>query len=104
MPLTSDSQSAKLFLNTIDTNIVPVQGTAMADAINLSANSFSSDKDVDKAIVLITDAEDHQGNANEAAKAAADKGIMVNVIGIGSTEGTPIPESPFSQYKQDHQH
>lgn len=102
MPLTSDSQSAKLFLNTIDTNIVPVQGTAMADAINLSANSFSSDKDVDKAIVLITDAEDHHGNANEAAKAAADKGIMVNVIGIGSTEGTPIPESPFSdKYKSD---
>lgn len=102
MPLTSDTQSAKLFLNSIDTNIVPVQGTALAEAINLSVNSFSSDKDVDKAIVLITDAEDHEGSAYEAAKVASDNGIMVNVIGIGSTDGTPLPESEFSdRYKSD---
>ena len=102
MPLTSDTQSAKLFLNSIDTNIVPVQGTALAEAINLSVNSFSSDKDVDKAIVLITDAEDHEGSAYEVAKVASDNGIMVNVIGIGSTDGTPLPESEFSdRYKSD---
>lgn len=102
MPLTSDTQSAKLFLNTIDPSLVPVQGTAIGEAITLGVNSFSSDQDVDKAIILITDGEDHEGNANEAAKKASDAGIMVNVIGIGSVEGTPIPESEYSNnYKTD---
>ena len=96
MPLTSDTQSAKLFLNTIDTQLVPVQGTAIADAIRLGMNSFSSEKNIDKAMIIITDAEDHEGNANEAAKEAAQKGIMVNVLGIGSVEGTPIPQSQTS--------
>ncbi len=104
MPLTSDTQSTKLFLNSIDTNIVPVQGTVIGDAINLSIKSFSSDTDVDKAIVLITDAEDHEGNAYEAAKMAADAGITVNVIGIGSVDGSPIPESSNSdRFKTDNQ-
>ncbi len=102
MPLTTDTQSAKLFLNSIDTRLVPVQGTAVAEAINLGINSFSSDKDVDKAMIIITDAEDHEGNANEAAQNAAGKGIMVNVMGIGSVEGTPIPESETSSnFKSD---
>lgn len=102
MPLTSDTQSAKLFLNTIDPSLVPVQGTAIGEAINLGVNSFSSDQDVDKAMILITDGEDHEGNANEAAKQASDAGIMVNVIGIGSVEGTPVPDSEYSNnYKSD---
>ncbi len=102
MPLTTDTQSAKLFLNSIDTRLVPVQGTAVAEAINLGINSFSSDKDVDKAMIIITDAEDHEGNANEAAQNAAGKGIMINVMGIGSVEGTPIPESETSSnFKSD---
>ncbi|MDO5663647.1 MAG: VWA domain-containing protein [Bacteroidia bacterium] len=102
MPLTSDTQSAKLFLNTIDPSLVPVQGTAIGEAITLGVNSFSSDQDVDKAMIIITDGEDHEGNANEAAKQASDAGIMVNVIGIGSLEGTPVPESDYSNnYKTD---
>ena len=102
MPLTSDTQSAKLFLNTIDPSLVPVQGTAIGEAITLGVSSFSSDKDVDKAMILITDGEDHEGNANEAAKRASEAGIMVNVIGIGSVEGTPVPESEFSNnYRTD---
>ncbi len=102
MPLTSDTQSAKLFLNTIDPSLVPVQGTAIGEAIALGVSSFSNDQDVDKAIILITDGEDHEGNANEAAKQASDAGIMVNVIGIGSVEGTPVPESEYSNnYKTD---
>ncbi len=102
MPLTSDTQSAKLFLNTIDPSLVPVQGTAIGEAITLGVSSFSSDQDVDKAIILITDGEDHEGSANVAAKRASDAGIMVNVIGIGSVEGTPIPESEYSNnYKTD---
>lgn len=96
MPLTSDTQSAKLFLNTIDPSLVPVQGTAIAEAIRLGMNSFSGDQDVDKAMIIITDGEDHEGNANEAARQASEAGIMVNVLGIGSVEGTPVPESEYS--------
>lgn len=97
MPLTSDTQSAKLFLNTLDPSLVPVQGTAIGDAINLGMSCFSSDKSVDKAMIIITDGEDHEGNAVELAKKAADAGVMINVLGIGSTEGSPVPESENSE-------
>ena len=104
MPLTSDTQSAKLFLNSIDPSLVPVQGTVIGKAIELGVNSFSSDKNVDKAMILITDAEDHEGNAMEIAKKASDSGIMVNVIGIGSVDGSPIPESQYSNnFKTDNE-
>ena len=96
MPLTSDTQSAKIFLNTIDPSLVPVQGTAIAQALTMGMNSFSSDKEVDKAIIVITDGEDHEGNAVEVAKQAADAGIMVNIVGIGSVEGTPVPATEYS--------
>lgn len=95
MPLTSDTQSAKIFLNTIDPSLVPVQGTAIAQAIQLGASSFSSDKEVDKAIIIITDGEDHEGSAMEAAQKASANGITVNVLGIGSADGTPIPVSAY---------
>ena len=102
MPLTSDTQSAKLFLNSIDPSLVPVQGTVIGKAIELGVNSFSSDKEVDKAMIIITDAEDHEGNAMEIAKRAGDSGIMINVIGIGSVDGSPIPESQYSNsFKTD---
>ena len=102
MPLTSDTQSAKLFLNSIDPSLVPVQGTVISKAIDLGINSFSSEKGVDKAMILITDSEDQEGDAIQMAKKAAEAGIMVNVIGIGSVEGAPIPESQYSNnYKTD---
>ena len=102
MPLTSDTQSAKLFLNSIDPSLVPVQGTVISKAIELGMNSFSSDKDVEKAMILITDSEDHEGDAIDIAKRAGEAGIMVNVIGIGSVSGSPIPESQYSNsYKTD---
>ncbi|MDD2474809.1 MAG: VWA domain-containing protein [Dysgonamonadaceae bacterium] len=102
MPLTTDTQSAKLFLNSINTNLVPVQGTVISKAIDLGINSFSSDKDVDKAMILITDSEDHEGDAIQIAKRAGDAGIMVNVMGIGSVDGSPIPESQYSNnFKTD---
>lgn len=96
MPLTGDTQSAKIFLNTIDPSLVPVQGTAIAQAIGMGVNSFSTDRQVGKSIIIITDGEDHEGNAAEAAKQAADTGIMVNVMGIGSVDGTPVPASEQS--------
>lgn len=95
MPLTSDTQSAKIFLNSIDPSLVPVQGTAVAQALTMAMNSFSSDKEADKAIIVITDGEDHEGNAAEVAKKAADAGIMVNIVGIGSVEGTPVPATDY---------
>lgn len=102
MPLTTDTQSAKLFLNSINTNLVPVQGTVITKAIELGVNSFSSEKDVDKAMILITDSEDHEGDAIQIAKKASDAGIMINVMGVGSLEGSPIPESEFSNsFKTD---
>ena len=104
LPLTPDNQSAKLFLETIDPNLVPVQGTAIGSAIDVSMSCFSNDENIDKAIVLITDGEGHEGNAEEAAKRAADKGVHVNVVGIGTTEGSMIPASEGSRdFKRDMQ-
>ncbi len=95
MPLTSDTQSAKIFLNSIDPSLVPVQGTAIGEAISLGVSSFSSDKDVSKAMIIITDGEDHEGDASEIAARAASEGIMINVIGIGSPDGSPIPSAEY---------
>ncbi|MFT4071303.1 MAG: VWA domain-containing protein [Dysgonamonadaceae bacterium] len=104
LPLTTDAQSAKLFLETIDPSLVPVQGTAIGSAISLGISSFSSDKDIDKAMVVITDGENLEGDAVEAAKQARSAGIHVNVIGIGSTGGTPIPVSANSnEMRKDNQ-
>ncbi len=91
LPLTPDNQSAKLFLESIDPSIVPVQGTVIGSAIDVSMSCFSNDEDMDRAIVLITDGESHEGNAEDAAARAADKGVHVNVVGIGTTEGAIIP-------------
>lgn len=91
LPLTADNQSAKLFLENIDPSIIAVQGTVIGSAIDISTTCFSNEKNIDKAIVLITDGESHDGNAEQAAAAAAEKGIQVSVVGIGSTQGAPIP-------------
>ncbi len=91
MPLTSDTQSAKIFLNSIDPSLVPIQGTAIGQAIGLGMSSFSSDQDISKAMIIITDGEDHEGNAATMAAEAAKAGITINVVGIGSPDGSPIP-------------
>lgn len=90
LPITTDYSAAKLFLSTISTDIVPTQGTAIADAIDLSVKAFD-DNDHEKAIIIITDGEDHEGDAVEAARKATDKGIRVYTIGMGLPEGAPIP-------------
>ena len=97
LPITSDYISAKMFLSNISTNSVPVQGTAIGAAINLSARSFTPDYKGDKAIILITDGENHEDDALGAAKAAAEKGITVYAIGMGLPEGAPIPVSGGGQ-------
>lgn len=90
LPITSDYVSAKMFLQNIDPSLIQSQGTDIAQALNLCMNSFTQSK-VGKAIVVITDGEDHEGGAVEAAKAAHDKGMNVFILGIGDPKGAPIP-------------
>ncbi len=90
LPITTDYAAAKLFLSTISTRMVPSQGTAIGDAIELSAGSFRQD-DRSKAIIIITDGENHEGDAISAAQNAAGAGIKLFTIGMGSPDGTPIP-------------
>lgn len=91
LPITTDYSAAKLFLESINTGMVPVQGTNLADAINKASESFSNDVAKNKAIILITDGENHESEAIEAAENCSKKGIMINTIGIGSQNGVPIP-------------
>jgi len=91
LPITTDYVSAKMFLNTITPNSVPVQGTNLTKALEHAANSFTPDSTVTKAIVLITDGENHEESAKDAATEIANKGIKIYTIGMGSPEGVPIP-------------
>ncbi|HBF88237.1 MAG TPA: hypothetical protein DDX39_06305 [Bacteroidales bacterium] len=91
LPITTDYASAKMFLSMINTNMIPVQGTAIGKAIEMSMTSFSPDNDKNKAIVIITDGENHEDNAIEIASKATEKGIKVHTIGMGLPEGGPIP-------------
>lgn len=101
LPLTTDYISAKMYLNSLSPNMIQTQGTAIGDAIGLAMNGFTSDETMSKAIILITDAEDHEGNADEMAKEAANKGIQINVIGVGSPKGNPIPLDNQGTYMKD---
>jgi len=90
LPITTDYSAARLFLSTINTDIVPTQGTAIAAVINLAAEAFGENEH-EKAIIVITDGEDHEGDAIIAAKKIAENGIRVYTIGMGLPEGAPIP-------------
>ncbi len=103
LPLTTDFISAKMYLNSLSPDMIQSQGTTIGDAIALSINGFTADETIGKAIVLITDAEDHEGNAVEMAKEAAKKGIQVDVIGIGSPKGNPIPLDNRGTYLKDNE-
>ncbi len=91
LPLTTDFYSAKMYLNELQPGMIANQGTDISMAIDMAMNGFSADEDTRKAIILITDSEDHEGEAIEAAKLAKENGIQVNVVGVGSAKGAPIP-------------
>ena len=91
LPITSDYVSAKMFLSSISPSMITTQGTDIAKAITMASHSFTQQEGVGKAIIVITDGEDHEGGALEAAKEAKDKGMRVNILGVGSTKGAPIP-------------
>ena len=101
LPITSDYVSAKMFLGNIDPAMMQNQGTDIAAAIKLATNSFTQQENIGKAIIVITDGEDHEGGAIEAAKYAKDKGMRVYVLGVGSTKGSPIPVPETGDYMRD---
>ncbi len=92
LPITSDYVSAKMFLQSIDPSLIASQGTNLAEAIDLSSRSFTKQDKVGRAIIVITDGEDHEGGAVEAAKRAKKNGMRVFVLGVGSPKGTPVPD------------
>ena len=91
LPVTGDFVSAKMFVNDLSTEMVSTQGTDIGAAIAMAMRGFTPDKNVNKAIVLITDSEDNEQGAVEMARQAADAGIQIDVVGVGSTKGNPIP-------------
>jgi Ca-activated chloride channel family protein len=103
LPITADYVSAKIFLNSISPKLIARQGTAIGSALELCINSFSPKSKASKAIILITDGENHEDNAVEAAKLAKDKGILVHVIGMGKPEGAPIPIEGTMSFRKDNE-
>ena len=101
LPITSDYISAKMFLETINPSLISTQGTDIAGAINLAMKSFTPNEGVGRAIVLITDGENHEGGAVEAAQEAAKKGVRVFVLGVGSPDGAPIPAEGTNEFRRD---
>lgn len=101
LPITSDYISAKMFLETIDPSLISKQGTAIGAALNLGIRSFTPQEGVGRTIILITDGENHEGGAIEAAKNASEKGIQVNVLGVGMPDGAPIPVEGTNDYRKD---
>lgn len=105
LPITTDYAAGKLFLSNVSTDMVPTQGTAIGAAIDMALTSFDfTDKTKNKAIIVISDGENHEDDAVASAKTAAEKGVFVHTIGIGSAEGSPIPvegKNGSTYYKQD---
>lgn len=91
LPITTDYGAAKLFLNTINTDLIPTPGTAIGAAINQCLTAFDFETATNKVIIVITDGENHEDDAEGAAAAAAQKGVLVHTIGMGSVQGAPIP-------------
>ena len=92
LPITTDYVSAKMFLNSIDTQSVPVQGTAIGEALRTAAKSFSLQSEKSRAIIVITDGENHEDDAVDIARQVAETGIRIYTIGVGSIQGQPIPK------------
>ena len=101
LPITSDYVSAKMFLSSIDPEMIAAQGTDIATAIDMATHSFTQEEGIGKAIIVITDGEDHEGGALQAAEAAKDAGMRVYVLGVGSSKGAPIPIPGTNDFMKD---
>lgn len=101
LPITSDYVSAKMFLSSIDPSMMATQGTDIGRAIDMATHSFTPEEGIGRAIIVITDGENHEGGAVEAAEAAKDAGMRVYVLGVGSSKGAPIPIPGTGDYMKD---
>ena len=90
-PLTLDYGAARIFLEVLDSDVIGQQGTALADALDSALNSFLDEEGKHKAVILVTDGEDHEGKVLDVAQAAAERGVVVHTVGVGSFAGAPIP-------------
>jgi len=103
MPLTTDHGAARIFVQSASPDVVPTQGTVIGEALKMSISAFNSKERKYKSIVLITDGEDHDPEAMQISKQLAENGVIVNTVGIGSVEGSPIIDPATGTYKQDEQ-
>ena len=101
VPLTVDISALKMNLSTANPDMVPTQGTVLGDAISMASESFNSKETKYKSIVLISDGEDHDETAIDQVKKAVDEGIMINAVGVGSPEGSPIWDAETGENKKD---
>lgn len=101
MPLTNDHSAARLFVQQASPDAVPAQGTVITEALRMSNTAFNSKDRKFKAIILITDGEDHDPGSVQLAQQMAEQGVMINTIGIGSAEGAPILDPTTNEYKKD---
>src|SRR5213594_372897 len=107
-PLTLDYTAARMFVDVLDVDLIPIQGTAIADAIRTAVAAFRPGERRYKVLVLITDGEDHEGDVESAARAAGAEGVVIYTVGVGSPSGEPIPlrnaRGDIIGYKEDRSH
>ncbi len=103
MPMTTDVSSAKMFLNSINPGMVPIQGTSVGAAIHMAMGLFSPDAEAGKSIIIITDGENHEDDAVAQAQKALENGVVVNVMGVGTPQGSPIPIEGTHSFRRDRQ-
>jgi Ca-activated chloride channel family protein len=106
LPITTDYGSAKMFLESLNTDMISSQGTAIGDAIDLATGFFDDNQQTNRVMFIISDGEDHEGNVEDMARQAADAGIRIYTIGVGTTKGGPIPikrNGVIQNYKKDNQ-
>lgn len=101
MPLSTDFAAARLYLKTLNPDLIPQQGTAFAEAISLANNSFDKENEKHKALILISDGENHEDGASNIAKEAAEQGLIIHTIGVGTEAGAKIPDIAKRTYKTD---
>lgn len=101
MPLTVDYSASKMYLKNISTDMVASQGTATAEAIELAMRSFQQDEEKHKTLIIISDGEDHEGDANKAIENAVKQGVVIYTVGVGSDKGAPIPLNKKGHFKKD---
>lgn len=104
LPLTGDYEAARLFLDAIETKMIKTQGTALSAALKTSIAAFPDENEKYKVLVLVSDGEDHEGEAIAIAKRALKTGIVINTIGVGSVTGSLIPirrNGQVDEYKRD---